>query len=143
MSVAKNYAAVSVGAVAGGGVRLAFDAILPHTATEFPWSTLIINVVGAFALASLVGGLWQRASTPDWVKAGAGPGLLGSFTTFSAVMASLVLEGAAGEWLLGASYLAATLVLGFGAAVAGLRIGIAMTERRLATDASTEERGTE
>lgn len=103
----------------GTGARLAID--LAFTAEVFPWHTLVINVVGSFVLGALVGTLW--ATTPSWLKAGLGVGLLGSFTTFSAVMVSAVSLSAANEWMLAAGYLVASVALGLGAATLGLRVG--------------------
>lgn len=114
--------AVLAGGLLGTGLRLAIDALVPHGADEFPWSTLLINVVGSFLLGLLVARLWPRASA--WLRAGLGTGLLGSFTTFSALIASLLtLTASAGSPWLALGYLVATLILGFGAAALGLRFG--------------------
>jgi fluoride exporter len=102
-------------------LRLSIDFALPHADNTFPLSTRIINVVGAFALGALVSRFWSTA--PGWLKAGLGPGLLGSFTTFSAFAVSLISLSAAGEWMPALAYLALTLVLGFGAAGLGLALG--------------------
>lgn len=117
----RDVLAVLAGGVLGTSLRLGIDAALPHGDTGFPLSTLIINCVGALALGILVSRVWGVA--PDWAKAGLGPGLLGSFTTFSAVAVSLVSLGAAGEWMPALAYLALTLVLGIGAAALGLALG--------------------
>jgi len=117
----KSLFAVLVGGALGTGLRLSLDLLIVHGDADFPVSTLIINVVGTFALGFLTARVWPTAR--PWVRAGLGPGLLGSFTTFSAFAVSLVSLTDAGEWMLGALYLVATLVLGFGAAWAGLRIG--------------------
>ena len=118
---ARSLLAVVVGGMIGTGLRLALDLAIPHADDAFPVSTIVINVAGAFALGLLVGRYWPTAR--DWVKAGLGPGLLGSFTTYSAFAVSLVALASADEWMLGVGYLAATVVLGFGAAWAGLRVG--------------------
>ena len=118
---ARSLLAVVVGGMLGTGLRLALDLAIPHADDAFPVSTLAINVSGAFVLGLLVGRYWPTAR--DWVKAGLGPGLLGSFTTYSAFAVSLVALASADEWMLGVGYLAATVVLGFGAAWAGLRVG--------------------
>lgn len=118
---ARSLLAVVVGGMIGTGLRLALDLAVPHADDAFPVSTLVINVVGAFALGLLVGRYWPTAR--GWVKAGLGPGLLGSFTTYSAFAVSLIALASADEWMLGVGYLAATVVLGFGAALAGLRVG--------------------
>jgi len=114
-----NVVAVLVGGLIGTGLRLGVDALIPHGPSEFPWSTLIINVVGAFALGVLVARVWPTA--PEWLRYGLGTGVVGTFTTFSAVIASLLYM--ASTPLLGLAYLAASLVGGLGAALLGLRLG--------------------
>jgi len=84
------YLAVAVGGLIGTGLRLACDLAFPHGDGDFPVETLLVNLVGAFVLCWLVGGLWTRPTTPVWFKAGLGSGVIGSFTTLSAVMASLI-----------------------------------------------------
>ena len=118
---ARSLLAVVVGGTLGTGLRLALDLVIPHADDGFPVSTLLINLSGAFALGLLVGRYWP--TTRDWVKAGLGPGLLGSFTTYSAFAVSLVALASADEWMLAVGYVAATVILGFGAAWAGLRVG--------------------
>ena len=117
----RDLVAVVVGGAVGTALRLAIDTLLPHADDAFPLSTLVINTLGTFALALGVARLWRRAAT--WLRAGLGAGLLGSFTTFSAVAVSLVSLSRAGEWMPAAAYLVATLLLGFGAALLGLRAG--------------------
>jgi len=121
----RELVAVLLGGSIGTGLRLGIDMLLPHDAAALPTATLVINTLGAFVLAVLVGRLWSSA--PSWARAGLGAGLLGSFTTFSALTVSIVSLGAAGEWMLAAVYLAATLVLGLAAAGLGLRLATPRT----------------
>ena len=115
--------AVLLGGLVGTGLRLGLDALLPHADDAFPWSTLLINVVGSFALGALVARVWPIA--PHWLKAGLGAGLLGSFTTFSALAVSLVTLADAGEWRAAArATCVVSVVAGLGAAVArAVRLG--------------------
>lgn len=113
--------AVLLGGAVGTGLRLAIDVALPPGGADFPFGTLLVNVVGSFALALLVGRLW--GSAPDWLKAGLGPGLLGSFTTFSALAVSAVELADAGAVLTAAVYVAASIGGGLAAALLGLRLG--------------------
>jgi CrcB protein len=113
--------AVVLGGILGTGLRLAIDElVVPDSA--FPWATLLINVVGSFALGVLVARVWPSA--PSWLRAGLGTGLLGSFTTFSALIVGLLTLTAAGTTLLAVVYLVASLVLGFAAALLGIRLGV-------------------
>lgn len=123
----RQLAAVVAGGLIGTGVRLALDTLIRHDDSGFPVSTLVINVVGAFALGLLVARVWPTA--PDWVRAGLGAGVLGSFTTFSAVAVSVVSLTAAGVGWLAAVYLVVTLIAGFAAAFAGLSLGRRRTVR--------------
>ena len=81
-------------AVAIGGVLGTAAATRPRHACcriahdAFPWSTLIVNVVGSLVLGFLVARVWPIA--PDWLRAGLGAGVLGSFTTFSAVAVAMI-----------------------------------------------------
>ena len=113
--------AVVLGAILGTGLRLGIDQLVaPDSA--FPWATLLINVVGSFVLGLLVARVWPSA--PGWLRAGLGTGLLGSFTTFSAVIVSLLTLTAAGMTVVAVGYLVASLVFGFAAALLGVRIGV-------------------
>lgn len=117
----RTLLSVFLGGALGTALRLGLDATLVHRDDQFPLSTLLINVAGSLVLAILVSRLWPVA--PQWVRAGLGPGLLGGFTTFSAVMVSMVTLAASSQILLALGYLAATLVLGFGAAALGFWLG--------------------
>lgn len=117
----RELLAVLLGGMLGTGLRLLADVLLPHDDTGFPVSTLLVNVIGSFALGLLVSRLWAHA--PRWLKAGLGTGLIGSFTTFSSLMVSLAAQASLGLWLLAVCYLLLSLALGFAAAALGLRLG--------------------
>lgn len=114
-------AAVFCGGIVGTALRWGIDSLIPHTSEQFPTSTLIVNVTGSFVLAYLVGGLWERP-LPHWLKVGVGPGVLGTFTTFSAVAIALVTLTATGHLGLAVLYLVLTLGLGFAAVWAGFHL---------------------
>jgi fluoride exporter len=132
--VVRAYLAVAVGGLIGTGLRLACDLAFPYADGELPVETLLVNLAGAFALGWLVGGLWTRPSMPTWLKAGVGSGVLGSFTTLSAVMAALLVLTREGETGLAALYLGLTVVGGFALAAAGLRIGSLIAHRPMPTE---------
>ncbi|SMG41623.1 fluoride efflux transporter FluC [Agreia pratensis] len=115
--------AVFLGGVLGSALRLGLDLAIPHADQQFPVDTLLINTVGSFVLGWLTAGVFRRGMS-SIVKAAVGPGLLGSFTTFSAVILALVLLTVSGpdQLILAVVYLVATLSLGLGAAFLGLRL---------------------
>lgn len=130
----RAYLAVAVGGLIGTGLRLGFDLAFPHADGELPVETFVVNLFGSFALGWLVGGFWTRPGTPTWLKAGLGPGLIGSFTTLSAVMVSLIALTGAGELWLGVLYLFVSVVGGIALAAAGLRIGSIIAHRPMPTE---------
>ena len=119
-----HLVAVFLGGMLGSGLRLGLDTALPHADAQLPLSTLLINVVGSFVLGFLTGGLFARGAS-SVLKAALGPGLLGSFTTFSAVILALVLltVSTPPQVVLAVVYLVATLILGLGASFLGVRLG--------------------
>ena len=100
---------VLFGLAAGAGALLRWQAgrLLPR-----PLATLAVNVAGAFAL-----GLLSEAAGP--VVTVVGVGGLGALTTFS-TLADDIRHLAEHSYARATAYLAATLVLGLGAAAAGL-----------------------
>lgn len=130
----RAYLAVALGGLIGTGLRLAFDLAIPHGDADFPIETLVVNLVGAFALGWLAGGLWTRPSTPVWLKAGIGSGVIGSFTTLSAVLAALIVLTREGEAWLAGLYLLASVAGGLAVAAAGLRIGSLIAHRPMPTE---------
>lgn len=121
----RDLLAVFVGGLIGTTLRVLLDVALPHTLEQFALSTLIVNAVGAFVLGLLVAALWRRV--PGWVRVGLGPGILGSFTTFSALAVSIVALAQAGD--VAGAVLSIVLSIGLGmiAAWLGLVLGSRLT----------------
>ncbi|WP_427006830.1 fluoride efflux transporter FluC [Pseudarthrobacter sp. H2] len=126
----RAWAAVAAGALLGTELRYAAGQLFPEPAGAVPWTTLAINVVGSFALATLTTIWIARPRTAFWLRAGLGPGLLGSFTTFSALVISIDQQLRAGFHATWLAYLGLSLVLGLGAAAAGWKTGKAIADRR-------------
>ncbi|WP_430266643.1 fluoride efflux transporter FluC [Pseudarthrobacter sp. J1763] len=114
----RTWLAVAVGGFIGTEIRYGLSLLEPHT-TGIPWITLAINVGGSFVLAVLSTWWIARPGTAMWIRAGIGPGTLGSFTTFSAVALSLNTFASTGRIGLFLGYLGLSLVLGLAAAGAG------------------------
>lgn len=110
MARVKRVLLVALGGGLGALARWGLTTVGP----EMPWSTLTINLVGSF----LIGLLWARVPDgPRWWLWGTG--VLGGFTTFSALAAETVaLDPSAA-----AGYLVATLTLGPLLAALGWRSG--------------------
>lgn len=114
-----------VGGAVGTGGRALVSATAPPLA-GVPLAVLVVNVVGAFLLGLLLARL-DRAGADDGrrrdLRLLLGTGVLGGFTTYSALAAdtaALLTDGRPGT---AAAYAGGTLVLGLVAALAGLRCG--------------------
>jgi CrcB protein len=119
----RAWVAVAAGGLVGTELRYGLGVLFPETAGAVPWTTLAINVAGSFVLGMLTTIWIARPRTAFWLRAAIGPGLLGSFTTFSAVVASvdqLARGGLHAVWVL---YLSLSVLLGLGAAAAGWKAG--------------------
>lgn len=125
----RAWLAVAVGGLAGTELRYGLGLAFPETVGEMPWTTLGINVAGSFVLAALTTVWMARPQTAFWLRAGLGPGLLGSFTTFSAVVFSVDQLARASEHPAWIAYLGLSLLLGLGAAAGGWRTGRILADR--------------
>jgi CrcB protein len=130
MPNARAWLAVAAGGLIGSELRYGLGLALPDTAGAVPWTTLGINIIGSFVLAALTTVWIARPHTAFWLRAAIGPGLLGSFTTFSAVIYAsdqLARADAHPVWI---TYLALSVVLGLAAAGAGWRTGRLVSRSR-------------
>lgn len=143
-----SYACVGVGAAIGTGVRATAEHLWPSAPGSWPWTTLLINCVGALLLGWLQE--WLARGTPArWrslVKVGVGTGVLGGFTTYSTFVMEALQSMRAGAVVVALAYLAVSVVLGVVFARAGLALGSARrtegAERAQADhEASRMERG--
>lgn len=121
--------AVFFGGLIGTALRVLLDLAVAHDLDEFALSTLLVNVVGSFVLGVLVAALWSRV--PGWVRVGLGPGILGSFTTFSALAVSVVALAQSGDLVAAVLTIVLSIGLGMLAAWAGLTLRARLAARGL------------
>ncbi|WP_407709663.1 fluoride efflux transporter FluC [Arthrobacter nitrophenolicus] len=129
----RAWLAVSAGGLVGSELRYGLALAFPDQPASLPWATLWINVAGSFVLAALTTAWMARPRTAFWLRAGLGPGLLGSFTTFSAVVFAVDQLARAGQHPVWIAYLALSLLLGLAAAAAGWRLGKRLTRQPMDT----------
>jgi CrcB protein len=120
------WTAVAAGGLLGTELRYALGLLFPDQPGDLPWATLGINTLGSFVLAALTTIWIARPHTAFWLRAAIGPGVLGSFTTFSAVVFSTDQLSRGTFPGLGLLYLGLSVVLGLAAAAAGWRTGKAI-----------------
>ena len=118
-----------VGTAARIGVTLLVDQSVDATGGSFPIAIFAINIVGAFVLGMLLQALTARG--PDTgrrrtLRLLLGTGVLGGFTTYSALSSDSAVLLTSGGVALALGYGLATVVLGALASWAGIALGAAL-----------------
>ena len=112
---------VAVGGVIGALARAEIDVLIPHAVGDWPWSTFAINLLGAFALGLMLQALLRVERR--WVRPFAVTGILGGFTTFSALSMQtrdMLAHGSAGLALV---YAIGSVIVGVVAVGLGIALG--------------------
>jgi CrcB protein len=122
-----NYLLVGAFGALGAMARYALDGwVSDRTHGQFPWGTMTVNLLGAFALGVLVALTTERLLPHPSLRIGLGIGFLGAFTTFSTYAyetVRLAEDGAVGLALLNTVGMVAAGLL---AAALGLAVGRAL-----------------
>jgi len=114
--------AIGAGGALGTLCRYGVERGLSTPPDHFPWATLTVNVAGSFLLGALLTLVVERWPADRFLRPFAAVGFCGGFTTFSTLAVEVdqrVQHGRAG---LAAAYVAVSLVLGLGAALAGITL---------------------
>ncbi|MBI2253911.1 MAG: fluoride efflux transporter CrcB [Proteobacteria bacterium] len=118
-----NYLIVFIGAGIGGAIRHGVNsATLRVLGPDFPWWTLVINVLGSLTMGLVAGYFAFKGEASQSWRLFLTTGILGGFTTFSAFSldtAMLYERGAVGPV---AFYVLASVLLSIGAVFLGLAI---------------------
>jgi CrcB protein len=120
-------AVVFAGGCLGGAAR--YWATSTHPGGAFPWSTLAVNLAGAFVLG-LVVVVASELVPSRYLRPLVGTGFCGALTTFSSVVVSADRLFAHHRVATALGYLLATIVGGLAAAVLGLFLGRALAGGR-------------
>ncbi|MDO8308531.1 MAG: CrcB family protein [Actinomycetota bacterium] len=111
---------IALGGILGSSARYGVAlAMGEHPVDAWPWATFLVNVVGALAIGIVAIQLVDQPALRPFVITG----ILGGFTTFSAlaVEAGSMLDAGRPGWAL--AYVAATVAAGLLAVRAGMAIG--------------------
>jgi len=111
----------AIGAMARFGVTSLVGRLWP---SGFPLATLIVNIVGSFAMGLLIG--WLARTLPPWqneARLFIAVGLLGGFTTFSAFSLDTITLIERGAVAQAALYVLLSVAL----SVLGLYLGLLIT----------------
>ena len=83
MSIVLNCVFVGLGGLVGSVLRYLFSLVPLRHASGFPLVTLVINVLGAFALGLVMAAVGKRAAFDPRALLFLKVGVCGGFTTFS------------------------------------------------------------
>jgi CrcB protein len=113
----KNFLIVGLGGFTGSILRYA--CYLIPIKTESFWVTMLINIIGSFAIG-IIAGLSQRGNIlgEEW-RIFLGVGICGGFTTFSTFSMEMTQLLQQGKWINFTLYLCASIVAGLLAFIAG------------------------
>lgn len=127
MPPASAVALVATGGAVGGVLRHAVRVVADPQPGAWSWATLVVNAVGAFALAALLTVLARRPS--ERARLLVGTGLLGGLTTFSGSAVEAVSLADAGRPGAACAYVVVTVGTLLGAAALGVRAAASGTRR--------------
>ncbi|MEU9088726.1 fluoride efflux transporter CrcB [Streptomyces sp. NPDC048428] len=121
-------AVVALGGAVGASARYGAALLWPTATGTFPWTTLVVNVVGCAVIGVFMVVITEAWSVHRLVRPFFGTGVLGGFTTFStyAVDIERLVDG--GRVRTGLVYLGLTLL----AALAAVGSAVWLTRRALA-----------
>lgn len=105
-------ALIAVAGALGALARWGLGGLIQKwTGAEFPWGTLIINLLGCFALGFLMH-LSLNSTMSAETRQMVGTGFLGAFTTFSTFGYETVRLLSEGSWKLAAGNIAGNVIVG-------------------------------
>jgi fluoride exporter len=116
-----NIAAVAGGGALGASLRYGVMVLSGRLfGVFFPWGTLLVNVIGSFALGIIIGIFALKFTPPDWLKLFLVVGIAGGFTTFSTFSLDAFALWERKAFLASGGYVLASLILSVAALMLGL-----------------------
>ena len=124
-----RFVLICCGGAVGTGARYVLGGLAVRWfGPDFPYGTLIINVLGSF----LIGVVQQIGLTslliPDTLRVVLAIGVMGGFTTYSSFSYEAIKLIESGSWVAATAYVAVTTALCLGGCTAGLALGRLLVE---------------
>ncbi|MFE9854910.1 fluoride efflux transporter CrcB [Streptomyces sp. NPDC005780] len=121
-----NWLLVIIGAAVGAPLRYLTDqAVQARHDTVFPWGTFTVNVSGCLVLGLLTGAVTAGAASSH-LQLLVGTGLCGALTTYSTFSYETLRLAEGGARFYAAANAVASVVVGLGAAFAGVALAEAL-----------------
>ena len=121
----RELAAIFAGGFVGAVARAELADALPYHDARWPWTTFIVNLLGAFLLGYFATRLQERLPLSSYRRPLLGTGLCGGLSTFSTMQVEILKMLDAGAWGLAACYTAASVAAGY----AAIHLATAMVRR--------------
>jgi fluoride exporter len=116
-----TYPSVALGGALGSMARYATGVYVGRwLGTAFPWSTLLINIVGSFLIGAFAESFALRWDASQSTRVFLVVGICGGYTTFSTFSLDVVTLINRGETLTAGAYIVASVALGLLALYGGL-----------------------
>ncbi|MEX2460301.1 MAG: fluoride efflux transporter CrcB [Paenibacillaceae bacterium] len=124
----KNLLALIIGGFIGSVLRFEIGEWIPYAKDGFPWSTLIINLLGCLFLGWFLTITLKKIRLRPEIRLGLSTGMTGAFTTFSTFSVQSVHLMMSGHSKTALLYMISSSVLGIiltflGIALAGMQSG--------------------
>lgn len=114
--------AVAGGALGSGARYLVNAGAAKWLGMAFPWATMIVNILGSFAMGLLVEYVMLRHNGSPELRTFLATGILGGFTTFSAFSLDAATLSDRGDFALAALYVIVSVAVSIAALYAGIAI---------------------
>ncbi len=121
----RELAAIFAGGAIGTLARAGLSEALPHSPTQWPWATFIVNVVAVVLLGYFVTRLQERLPLSSYRRPLLGTGVCGGLSTFSTMQVEILKMIEAQAYGLAAAYALVSIVVGY----AGIHVATALVRR--------------
>lgn len=125
MADRRMITAVFAGGAVGTLLRAGLSVAFPLPASQWPWPTFAVNIVGAFLLGYFTTRLQERLPLSSYRRPALGTGLCGGLTTFSTMQVEIVRMLDGHHFALALGYAAASLAAGY----AAIQVATALVRR--------------
>ncbi len=124
-----RFALICLGGAFGTGARyLLGGAVTRWAGPDFPYGTLLINVLGSLLIGVVQQVALSTLLIPETLRLVLAVGVMGGFTTYSSFSYETIRLLEAGSWLAASVYVALTTALCLACCVAGLSLGRVLIE---------------
>jgi len=116
----KNFLLVGLGGMIGSMLRYMFSIVIKPS--SFPFSTLLVNIIGCLLIGLIIGFGSKNGSLNEPWKLFFATGICGGFTTFSAFSVECVYLLEQQRYTAMLAYIAISIVVGLAATFAGIQL---------------------